>query len=96
MQKLNYDQMIDEIAPIVFDKYFTLDKIGEILAFYKTLARRKLLKNTTLLMTDSMRSAMRSIAGKIPPVIRETQDEEKAEIRAHRLDHPAERQKKRR
>jgi hypothetical protein len=54
MQKLNYDQMIDEIAPIVFDKYFTLDKIGEILAFYKTLARRKLLKNTTLLMTDSM------------------------------------------
>jgi hypothetical protein len=39
---------------------------------------------------------MRSIAGKIPPVIRETQDEEKAEIRAHRLDHPAERQKKRR
>lgn len=54
MQKLNYDQMIDEIAPIVFDKYFTPDEIGEILAFYKTPAGRKLLKNTTLLMTDSM------------------------------------------
>jgi uncharacterized protein len=80
MQKLNYNEMIDEISMLIYDKYFTLEEIKDLVAFYKTPTGQKTLRTMTPLMTDTMRMMSERLLPKIPVVLDELQKEEKAEI----------------
>ena len=80
MQKLNFDEMIDEIATIVYDKYYTVDEIKDLIAFYKTPTGQKMLKTMTPLMADTLILTTERLAPKIPIIFKEIQDEEKREI----------------
>lgn len=80
MQKLNYGEMINEIAAIVYDKYYTLDEIKDLTAFYRTATGQKTLKTMTPLFTDTMKLTQERLLPKIPTILKELQDEEKADI----------------
>ncbi|MEP6901453.1 MAG: DUF2059 domain-containing protein [Actinomycetota bacterium] len=80
MQKLNYNEMINDIASIVYDKYYTLDEIRDLLAFYKTPTGQKTLKTMTPLLTDTLQLTQERLVPKIPVILREIQDEEKQDI----------------
>ncbi len=80
LQKLNYNQMINEIAAIVYDKHYTLEEIRELTVFYKTPTGQKTLKTMAPIMTDTMQLIQERLIPKIPVIIKELQDEEKQEI----------------
>ena len=80
MQKLNYTEMINEISTIVYDKYFTLEEIKDLIAFYKTPTGQKTLKTMTPLMSDTLQLTMERMLPKIPIVMEELQQEERQYI----------------
>lgn len=80
MQKLDYNEMIDEISAAVYDKYFTLEEIKDLIAFYKTPTGQKTLKTMTPLMTDTLQLITERMLPKIPIIMDELQQEEKMEI----------------
>jgi len=80
LAKLNFNEMLDEIAAIVYDKHYTLEEIRELTAFYKTPLGQKMLKTMTPLANDSMQLTSERMIAKIPGILKEIQDEEKMEI----------------
>ena len=80
MQKLNYTEMINEISTIVYDKYFSLEEIEDLIAFYKTPTGQKTLKTMTPLMSDTLQLTMDRMLPKIPIVMEELQQEERQYI----------------
>ena len=80
MQKLNYNEMINEIAAIVYDKYYTLEEVRDLLTFYKTPTGQKTLKTMSPLMSDTMQLTQERLIPKIPIILKEIQEEEKIEI----------------
>lgn len=80
LAKLNYDEMIREISAAVYDKFFTLEEMKDLLAFYKTPTGQKMLKSMTPLMAESMKLTQERLVPKIPIILEELQTEEKAEI----------------
>jgi len=80
MQKLNYAELVDEIAATVYDKYYTLDEIKDLIAFYKTPTGQKTLKTLTPLMTDTLQMMTERMLPKIPVILEELQQEEKQYI----------------
>ena len=80
MQKLNYNELINEIAYSVYDKYFTLEELKDLTAFYKSPTGQKSLKLMTPIMTDTMTATHERVMPKMMIVIKEMMDEDKAEI----------------
>lgn len=80
MQKLDYSATINEIAESVYDKYYTLDEIRDLAAFYKTPTGQKSLKMMTPIAADTMRAVQERLTPKIPLVIKEIEDEDRADI----------------
>jgi hypothetical protein len=80
VQKLNFTEMIKEISVIVYDKYFTLEEIKDLVAFYKTPTGQKALKTMTPLMADTMQLTAERLVPKIPGIMKEIENEQKQEI----------------
>lgn len=79
-QKLNITELIDEISIMVYDKYYTLDEIKDLLAFYKTPTGQKMLKNMSPVMTETVQLTQERLLPKLESVIKEMEQEEKAEL----------------
>jgi len=80
MQKINYNELVNEIAYTIYDKYFTLEEIKDLNAFYKTPTGQKSLKMMAPMMTDTMLAMQERVMPKMMLVIKEIMDEDKAEI----------------
>lgn len=80
MQRLNYNEMIDEISAAVYDKHYTFDEIKDLLAFYKTPTGQKVIRTMTPLMADTMQMVSERMLTKLPGIMEELEREEKAEI----------------
>jgi len=80
IEKLNYNQMVEEIGEIVYDKYYTLEEIRDLVAFYKTPTGQKSLKVMTPLLTDSLKLTYERMVPKIPVIMDELKNEEKVEM----------------
>jgi hypothetical protein len=80
MQKLNCSELINEIALVVYDKYYTLEEIRDLNAFYKTPTGQKTLKMMTPIMSDTMQMLQERLLPKIPVIIKELEDEDRQEI----------------
>jgi uncharacterized protein len=80
MAKLNYVEMVNEIGATLYDKYYTLEEIRELLAFYKTPTGQKTLKTMGPLMNDTMSMVQDRLLPKLPTILKEIQDEEKLEL----------------
>ena len=80
MRKLDFNRMMDEIGASVYDKYYTLEEVKDLIVFYKSPTGQKSLKLMTTVMTESMRQVQERIVPKIPVVIQELQEEDRKEI----------------
>lgn len=79
-QKLDYNELINEIAYSVYDKYFTLEELRDLTVFYKSPTGQKSLKMMVPIMTDTMTAMQERVMPKMMLIIKEIMDEDKAEI----------------
>ncbi|HMS43852.1 MAG TPA: DUF2059 domain-containing protein [Pyrinomonadaceae bacterium] len=80
MQKLDYNAMTEEIMTTVYDKYYTLEEINDLIVFYKSPTGQKTLKTMQPLMIDTLKLTQEKLGPKILSVIQEIRDEQKREI----------------
>jgi hypothetical protein len=80
MQKLNYNEMMNEIASASFDKFYTLEEIRELTAFYKSPVGQKSLKMMPAVMAETMQTVQEKLMPKMMVIIKEIEDENKAEL----------------
>jgi hypothetical protein len=80
MQKLNYNELLNEISSTLLDKYYTLEEVKDLTTFYKTPTGLKSLKMMAPMMTDTMLATQEKVMPKMMVVMKEIMDEDKAEI----------------
>ncbi len=80
MQKINFNEMVNEIASTLYDKYFTLEEIRDLNAFYKSPTGQKALKTMTPIAADTMQIMQEQLMPKLMIVFKEITDEDRAEI----------------
>lgn len=80
MQRLNYNELINEIAYSIYDKYYTLEELKDLNAFFKTPTGQKSLKMMTPIMTDTMLAIQQRVMPKMMIVMKELMDEDRLEI----------------
>lgn len=79
-EKLNYNEMMNELASASFDKYYTLEDIRELITFYKSPVGQKAIKIMPTVMAESMQAVQEKLMPKMLIVIKEIEDENKAEL----------------
>lgn len=80
MRKINFTELVGEMSAAVYDKYYTLEEIRDLINFYKTPTGQKSLRLMTPIFNETMKQMQEKLIPKIPVVIRELQEEDKAEI----------------
>lgn len=80
MQKLDYNAMTEEIMTTVYDKYYTLEEINDLIVFYKSPTGQKTLRTMQPLMIDTFKLTQEKLGPKILSVIQEIRDEQRREI----------------
>ena len=80
MRKINFAQLVTEMSAAVYDKYYTLEELRDLINFYKTPTGQKSLRLMTPIFAETMKQMQERLLPKIPVVIRELQEEDKAEI----------------
>jgi len=80
MRKINFAETVSEMSAAVYDKYYTLEEIRDLINFYETPTGQKSLKLMTPIFAETMKQMQEKLIPKIPVVIRELQEEDKAEI----------------
>ncbi|MBK7709015.1 MAG: DUF2059 domain-containing protein [Acidobacteria bacterium] len=73
--------MVDEITMLAYDKFYTLDEIRDLIAFYGTPTGIKTLKTAQPLMLESMELAQKIILPKVLEVVSELNEEREESLR---------------
>jgi uncharacterized protein len=79
-QKLNFGQMMEEISTIVYDKYYTIEEIKDLIVFYKTPTGQKAIKTSPSLMADTLKLTFERMIPKITVIMEELKHEQKMEL----------------
>lgn len=80
-KKVNFNQILEEIMIGLYDKNYSTEELNDLLAFYKTPTGQKTLKITQKLMEDSMRLSEEKLLPIIVPIIQETMDSDRQELK---------------
>lgn len=80
MQKLNFNEIVEEVSIAIYDKYYTLEELRDLLAFYKSPTGQKMLKIMTPLLTDTVQMTQERMIPKLGAVLKEIEAEEKQVI----------------
>ncbi|MBK8811293.1 MAG: DUF2059 domain-containing protein [Acidobacteria bacterium] len=75
IERVNFNEMVDEITMLAYDKFYTLDEIRDLIAFYGTPTGIKTLKTAQPLMLESMELAQKIILPKVLEVVSELNEE---------------------
>jgi hypothetical protein len=78
--RLNYNEMINEVTYIVYDKHYTLEEIKDLIAFYKTPTGQKVLKTMPVVAEAAMKLTQERLLPKLPVIIQELMEEDRREI----------------
>lgn len=76
IEKVDYNRMVEEISITVYDKYYSLAEINDLIAFYKTPTGQKTLKVMQPMFLESMRLTQERITPKIMAVMDELKGEQ--------------------
>lgn len=79
-QKINYTALINEIAFILYDKYFTLEEVRDLNAFYKTPTGQKTLKIMSPMMVESAQLTQARLMPQLEIIIKEVMEEDRREL----------------
>lgn len=74
--RLNFAQIIEEVAVSVYDKHFTAGQLRDIIAFYKTPTGKRLIEVTPALTSDLMTGMMEKMGPKLQDFIKEAAEAE--------------------
>lgn len=80
LQKVDYKAMMDEMMIATYDKMFTLAEINDLLVFYKTPTGQKLLKQTPVLMAESMKTMQEKFLPKMIEAMKALEREDRREL----------------
>lgn len=80
LKKLDFDALIEEMTMASYDKYFTLEEIKDVTAFYKSPTGQKMLKTTPAIFADLMQTMTEKVYPKMLEVITESEEEMKREV----------------
>lgn len=80
LAKIDYNTVIDEMMLEVYDKFFTLEEIRELIAFYKTPVGQKLLKQVPAIAAESMKVTQTKLLPRLMEALREIEQEDRRDI----------------
>ena len=80
LQKLNLKEVMDEFAYDLYDKYYTIEEIKDLVNFYKTPTGRKSLQMVSVIGADTMQRMQERLMPQMQIVIKEITEEDKLEI----------------
>ena len=75
-QKIDYGQLVEEISYEVYDKFFTLEELKDLLAFYRTATGQKTIRVMPQLFAESMTRTNERLTPLIQPLVKEIMEEE--------------------
>jgi uncharacterized protein len=79
-EKLEYNSMIEEVMATVYDKYYTLEEINDLITFYKTPTGQKALKVMQPLMLETMQITQSKLIPKVITAMQELKEEQRNEL----------------
>lgn len=80
MSRVDYNGIINEIGGALYDKYYTLEEVRDLIAFYKTATGQKSIKVMTPIALESQRLTLARLMPAINVVFKELMDEDRADI----------------
>ncbi|HEY8224632.1 MAG TPA: DUF2059 domain-containing protein [Pyrinomonadaceae bacterium] len=75
-ERVNYPQLVEEVCYEVYDKYYTLDELRDLIAFYKTPVGQKTIRIMPDLFAESMAKTNERLQPRLEPLIKEIVEEE--------------------
>jgi hypothetical protein len=75
-ERVNYPQLVEEVCYEVYDKYYTLDELKDLIAFYKTPVGQKTIRIMPDLFAESMAKTNERLQPRLEPLIKEIVEEE--------------------
>jgi uncharacterized protein len=79
-EKLDYNAIMDGIIVTIYDKYYTLDEINDLIAFYKTPTGKKTLKVMQPIMVETIQLTQAKLVPKMLTVMQELREERTQQI----------------
>lgn len=80
MRKIDFAETVQQMSAAVYDKYYTLEELKDLINFYKTPTGQKSLRLMTPIFNETMKQMQEKLIPKIPKIMKELQEEDKAEI----------------
>jgi uncharacterized protein len=84
-EKLDYNAVMSEILIGIYDKYYSLEEINDLIVFYRTPTGQKTLKNIQPIMQETMQLTQAKLMPKLLVVIEELRNERREQT-AKRAD----------
>lgn len=79
-QKINFGQVTEQISYELYDKYFSLEEIKDLIIFYKSPTGKKAVKALPLLVEESGRKSNQILTPAIQQIMLQVLDEEKIRL----------------
>lgn len=76
-EKLNYSEMMLEITALIYDKFYTLDEVNDLILFYKSPTGQKTLKIMAPLAAETMKTVADRLIPRIPEILKEIETEDR-------------------
>jgi hypothetical protein len=80
--KIDYRAIMDEMMIVVYDKFFTLEEIKDLLVFYNSPTGQKMIKIMPELAAESMQVTQNKLLPKMINALKEIEQEDRREIEA--------------
>lgn len=76
LEKINFNELIDDISVPLYDKYFTETELGDLVAFHKSPTGKKVIEVMPNLVAESMTRTSDIIMPQIGAMMTQLQEEE--------------------
>ena len=80
INQLDYEKTLNQITEIIYDKYYSLAELKDLITFYQTPTGQKTIKLITPISIETMRLSQQKIAPKMQITIKEIMDEFRADM----------------
>lgn len=80
MAKIDYRMMMEEMMLVVYDKFFTLEELKDLLIFYKSPTGQKMVKLMPDIAAESMKVTQTKLVPKLMEAIKEIEQEDRRDI----------------
>ncbi|HEX8472701.1 MAG TPA: DUF2059 domain-containing protein [Pyrinomonadaceae bacterium] len=77
MQRINFQQLVEEISLTVYDKHFTDGELRDLIVFYQSPTGKKTLSVMPQLFADSMQQSSIILLPKVQAIVSEVMQEER-------------------